>query len=262
MREKTSLLRERIIDVIAVLVIPMVLIQILPVTMQGMGLDIMSAALLSSGVTTLLSLGGYIVMIRTAGDKVPNRGVKPALWVIIAIALAGFLLFDQLIFLWISNHIHDYGLEARADSIANVNVYAYLIYGLIVAPIAEECLFRIFFYNKLKEHFSWITAMIMTSIMFGLIHMTIAHLVTATLFGIFLTLILEYTQTIWVTVVCHIFYNLSTLALSGSEMENMADNTIMTVLVFIAGVFVLGWLIAKRDMDLQAANSSRKGKKK
>lgn len=252
MRMDKTLLKERTLDIISIIVIPFLLIQILPGLIQNIGLDLMSASLVSSVITMMLSVAGYILTMKTTGDKIPNRGVHPITWVVIGISTVGFLLFDQLVFIWINNHIVDYGLEARAASIANVNLYAYLVYGLIVAPISEECLFRVFFYKRLKMHFSWIVSMLATSIMFGLIHMTIAHLVTATLFGIFLTLIFEYTQTIWVTIVCHIFYNLSTLALSGSEMEAMAGNTIITVFIFLAGIFALGWFIAKRDMQIKS----------
>lgn len=252
MRMDKTLLKERILDIVAIIVIPFLLIQILPGLIQNIGLDLMSASLVSSGITMMLSITGYILTMKTTGDTIPNRGVRPITWVIIGISTVGFLLFDQLVFIWINNHIVDYGLEARAASIANVNLYAYLVYGLVVAPIAEECLFRIFFYKRLKMHFSWIVSMLATSIMFGLIHMTIAHLVTATLFGIFLTLIFEYTQTIWVTIVCHILYNVSTLALSGSETEAMAGNTIITAFIFFAGIFALGWFIAKRDMQIKS----------
>lgn len=262
MSEKKLLLRKRVIDVVSVIIIPILLIQILPGLMQSIGLDIMSASLLSSGVTIFLSLGGYITLVRTEEDKVTCHRIKPAVLIIITIATVLFLLFDEIIFIWISNHIYDYGLEARTKAIADVNAYVYLIYGLIVAPIAEECLFRIFFYNKLKKHFSWITSMLITSIMFGLIHMTIAHLVTAALFGVFLTLIFEYTQIIWITIVCHIFYNLSTLALSGEEMKNVASNTVMTVFVFMTCVFILSWFTIKRDMMIQKTRSSGEEKKK
>ena len=260
--EKLLLLEERIVELVSVIIAPILLIQILPGLMQGFGLDIMSASLLSSGVTIFLSLGGYITLVRTEEDKVTCHRIKPAVLIIITIATVLFLLFDETIFIWISNHIYDYGLEARMKSIANVNTYAYLIYGLIVAPIAEECLFRIFFYNDLKKYFSWITSMLIMSIMFGLIHMTIAHFVTATLFGVFLTLVFEYTQIIWITIVCHIFYNLSTLALSGKEMKNVASNTVMTVFVFIACVFILSWFTIKRDMMIQKTRSSGEEKKK
>lgn len=260
MRMDKNLLKERVIDVAAVLIIPFLLIQILPGLIQNIGLDLMSASLIASAITTAVSIAGYAIMLRSTGETVPNRGVRPIFWVIIGIATVGFLLYDQLIFIWINNHIVDAGLEARAESIANVNLYTYLVYGLIVAPIAEECLFRVFFYKRLKLHFSWIVSMVVTSVMFGIIHMTISHVVTATLFGIFLTLIYEYTQTIWVTIVCHIFYNLSTLALSGGEMEAMAGNTLVTAFIFFAGIFVLGWFIAKRDLEVKSAATIGKGK--
>ena len=92
----------------------------------------------------------------------------------------------------------------------------------------------------------------MSSVMFGLIHMTISHLITATLFGIILVLIMEHTKCIWITIICHIAYNLGTLCVTGNEMTSLANSTVMTVLVFLAVLFLIGICIAKQDVKMKA----------
>ena len=81
--------------------------------------------------------------------------------------------------------------------------------------------------------------------------MTISHLITATLFGIVLVLIMEQTDCIWITIVCHIAYNLGTLCVTGNEMASLANNTVMTVLFFLAFLFLIGICIAKQDARMK-----------
>ena len=62
---------------------------------------------------------------------------------------------------------------------------------------------------------------------------------------------MEHTDCIWITIVCHIVYNLGTLCVTGNEMASLADSTVMTFLVFLAFIFLIGICIAKQDARMK-----------
>lgn len=251
---KRELLKSRITGILALLIIPMFLIQIVPSIMYVCGMNILAASILSSFVTIIFSICFAWKMVK---EPVSFNIPKPAVIGTYVILTLLFILVDQVLFLWINAHIADPGMEARTASIGSMDLEKYwmfyLLYGVVLAPIAEECLFRIALYRYLKNSFSWMVALVMSSVMFGLTHMTIAHLVTATLFGMLLTLIMERTKCIWITIVCHIAYNLGTLCVTGNEMTSLANSTVMTVLVFLAVVFLLAVFMLRQDVRMKDA---------
>lgn len=234
-----NVIRYQIIDMAMLFVIPMVLIQIIPGIFCDFGMNIMWSSITCSVFVIILSVFGYAKNVRKTDRHVPDAHIKPVNFFIIAVVLVIFLLIDQVFFTWIRLHVPDPGLIEREVAVTNVNIPLYLIYGLFVAPVAEECLFRIYFYDRLKQHFSWIFSMVAVSIMFGIIHMTVANFVTAVLFGIILTLIFEYTQSIWITTVCHISYNMITLLLTGSDFQSAANNIVFVGVLFFSVIVVL-----------------------
>lgn len=248
-------IKEKIIAFILLLTFPMFAIQLLPgFTYQFSGSFII-ATINASLITALLSIGGYIMLVRAKHEQIPANIPKPVTFLIIAIVVFGMIFVDQIVFTWIESHIVDPGMQMRTEAIASIDIdtdlIPYLLYSLIIAPLSEELLFRVYLYRYMKEYFSWIFAMISTSLMFGLVHLTISHLISATLFGIFLCLILEKTKCIWITIVTHIFYNCMTLTTTGNEMNDIASNTLLSVFIVISVIFVLGWFIAKQDMQFK-----------
>ena len=246
-----KLLRSRIISITILIVISMFLIQILPAIICHFGMNILPATILLSCITILFSL---VFVHKTVKEPISFNTPKPVVVVVSVIVTLLFLAIDQTLVLWIGAHIPDAGMEARAATIGSIDLerywMLYLFYGIILAPVAEECLFRIALYRYLKKSFSWMTALVMSSIMFGFIHMTIAHLVTGTLFAMLLTLIMERTKCVWITIVCHIAYNLGTLFVSGNEMALLAGNTVITILLFFAVLFLLCIGMVKQDVRM------------
>lgn len=254
---KRELLKSRITGILVLLIVPMFLIQIAPSIMCTWGTNILTASILSSFVTIIFSIFFTWKMVK---KRVAVNIPKPAVISVSVILTLLFILVDQVLFLWINAHIVDPGMEARTASIGSMDLERYwifyLLYGVILAPIAEECLFRVALYHYLKNSFSWMIALVMSSVMFGLTHMTIAHLVTATLFGMLLTLIMEHTKCIWITIVCHIAYNLGTLCVTGNEMMSLASSTIMTIFVFLAVIFLLIVFMLRQDTRMEDDDKS------
>lgn len=257
--KNVNILKSRVTSILVLLLVPMFLIQILPSLIYMAGLNIVMSSIVASFATILLSL----LFSKKACDKnMTNYFPKPGVFIVCGILMIVFLMIDQTLFLWISHHITDPGMAARTDVIGSMdlesNMIWYLLYAVIVAPVAEECLFRICLYRYLKKSFSWMGALVASSIMFGLIHMTISHLVTATLFGMLLCLILERTRCIWITIICHMWYNFCILFVPTDAMSGLADNTVITIFVFLAAVYLLAVGMLKQDARFQAENDANK----
>lgn len=83
----------------------------------------------------------------------------------------------------------------------------------IVGPILEEMLFRYVFYNRLKKKYSKKTAIIINSIIFGLIHLNLINIIYAFILGIVLNLAYEKYHSIKAPILIHVAGNIIVLFL-------------------------------------------------
>lgn len=238
---------------------PMLLVQILPSVLclllcVSAGGDyfnnkyILVASIISSLIVIVFSI---FIMKRTRLHEFSTQVPKIYMLIIIGILLFVFMFVDQVMSTWILNNISDPGMIERTESLNAIdlpqNLLLYLAYALLVAPITEEFLFRIALYPYLKKSMNWMLAMLCTSISFGAIHMTTTHLITATLFGMVLVLILERTKCIWITIVCHIFYNMSVLFIDMNMVADLAKNDLIVFLLTFGLLASLFGYITKRE---------------
>ena len=83
----------------------------------------------------------------------------------------------------------------------------------ILAPIGEEMLFRGVFYPILRNRLGIWPVVLISSLVFGIIHGDIAVGLTAFLLGIILALIYEYSRSLWTSILVHAINNSSKIAL-------------------------------------------------
>lgn len=93
------------------------------------------------------------------------------------------------------------------------------ILAVVVAPMAEELVFRAGVYRFLKGRYRARVAMVLSSALFALAHVNIASFVPLLILGILLSLTYEITGSIRVPIVFHACFNLNTvfiISLSGA----------------------------------------------
>lgn len=245
------------LHLVLVFLLPMFLMQVLP-SLFGLavttltGKDGNSLLLLCSAAASVATIGCSVWMVHKAKPQEFSLQV-PKFYILLAVfcILFLFLFGDQVLSTWISNHVSDPGMAQRTAALEMAdlkqNLWLYLIYALLVAPVAEELLFRIALYPYLKKVMNWIPAMFLTAISFGAIHMTATHLVTATLFGILLVLIMERTGCIWITIAGHIFYNMAVLLVDSDRIARLAAQDGVVFLVAFGMLLLLSGYIARQD---------------
>lgn len=89
-----------------------------------------------------------------------------------------------------------------------------IVLAVIVAPFTEECFFRGFVYNILKQWNGPVSAAIASSILFGAVHASLPQFLPLTLFAIVQCIAYEKARSLWLPITLHILFNgLSALAI-------------------------------------------------
>lgn len=97
------------------------------------------------------------------------------------------------------------------ELINQYNIFVSLFIVSILVPIVEELLFRAFFYDSINLLSNHIVAIIMTSILFGLIHFNIEQGIYGFVAGLFLGYIKYKYNRLSYTIFMHLFMNFSSI---------------------------------------------------
>lgn len=135
-----------------------------------------------------------------------------------------------------------------------------LIIG-ILSPICEELTFRGVIFNAYKNDGNSILPVIMSALLFGLMHMNFNQTAYAFVIGIFLALLVNATQSLWSSIIFHIIFNSSEVilmyisALATTTSQDTVDSgiKISTVLIY-AAVSVITTFFALKVLKLIAKN--------
>ena len=82
-----------------------------------------------------------------------------------------------------------------------------LIMAVIIAPITEECCFRGFVYNILKQYSSPAVAAFASALLFSAVHASLAQFVQLFIFGLVQCLLYEKTRSLLIPIILHMLFN-------------------------------------------------------
>jgi len=132
----------------------------------------------------LLAPGGFIAYIIISG---------------ILVTLAGlFLHFIDL------DQVQDTGFNGLSQSYEYALAFVTLV---VVAPVAEEVLFRGYLLGKLRQHVSVWLSILITSALFGLVHFAWNVGIDVFALSIVLCLLRIYTKRLWPSIMLHMLKN-------------------------------------------------------
>lgn len=205
--------------------IAQILVAIVYLLVVSLGLPV--TALPEAVTTTVLSSISYIFMLivivgvpiwlkRDKFNFSEFKINKAISWTDIGLALAGIVVYVifsiTLINIVIAlvpgfdiNQAQDVGFNDRLSE--SYQYYLALITLVIIAPIAEEMLFRGYFFSKLRRLFPfWISAVVV-SIVFGLVHMAWNVAIDVFALSLVLCYLREITNSIWASILLHMSKN-------------------------------------------------------
>ena len=85
--------------------------------------------------------------------------------------------------------------------------------AVVVAPVAEEVVFRGYLYGVLRRYGGRIPAILVSSLLFAAIHVHLPSLLGLGVLAVILCLLYERTGSLWSTIAMHAAFNASTLVM-------------------------------------------------
>ncbi|MBS1248731.1 MAG: hypothetical protein MAG431_00293 [Chloroflexi bacterium] len=128
------------------------------------------------------------------------------------IALGGGLLMVSFAFNLAYNlFLALFNLQAQADLVPVLEAMSspgwLMITGIVIAPIAEEIVFRGFFFSGLKQRYGWVKAALISSGLFAVLHLQPLAMLPIFILGFLFAYLYHKSKSIWPGVVLHVTMN-------------------------------------------------------
>jgi len=143
------------------------------------------------------------------GERIGLKRIKPVtillilVYSILMIPIGSFANGVSMIF---SENV----VDANIGWIIGNNVWVISLFYGVVGPFCEELVFRGIIYRGYRMDGGRRGALILSSLMFGLMHMNANQAVYAFVLGLVLALVYEATGSLWASFLCHFIFNLKT----------------------------------------------------
>lgn len=137
-----------------------------------------------------------------------------------------------------------FGLELATGNQTTVSMF---LYAGIIGPVAEELIFRGFLLRRMEKH-GKLLAILVTSLLFGLMHQNLPQVLCATMIGFVLGYVAMEYSIIW-SIVLHIFNNLILCDFLSRLIEGTGEKVqylIYRGFDLVTGIIALVIIIRKR----------------
>lgn len=124
------------------------------------------------------------------------------------------------------------------ETLTGGNIWLSLLVTVILAPLAEEFIFRGITLKKAQKIMSFMAANVLQAVLFGIYHMNLIQGVYAFVLGMILGFTAEYFHSIWASVLLHACVNGSAEILS-SLPEQLTETYIGIIVIAVVGVVLL-----------------------
>jgi uncharacterized protein len=169
-------------------------------------------------LTLGIAIGAPLLMPRILGLQTSRKfmgltglptwtdiGLAPVAFIAYGLIITGVLTAVTSLFPGFPlDQAQDVGFEAFGSRLDNILAFVTLV---VLAPIAEEVLFRGYLYGKLKAHIPTIIAAVATSLLFALAHMQLNVGVDVFILSLILCGLRSLTGSIWAGVLVHMIKN-------------------------------------------------------
>jgi membrane protease YdiL (CAAX protease family) len=177
-------------------------------------------------IPTSLIAGGICFLFYRRDEKRRKAGFlgrgagfvwdPPVIWFsVVVLAVAGSQLLNDLINVLDLYKLFPSYAELTNETMAGQPVWLLILTVGVLAPIAEELVFRGLIFHRMKDWMNPVLAIILSSVIFGLYHGNMIQFIYATLLGMILAVVYHRTGTLWIAILAHISANLWSLCASG-----------------------------------------------
>lgn len=136
----------------------------------------------------------------------------PVIWFsVIILAIAGSQMLNDLILVFRLNEIFPYYSQMTDDTMTGQPVWLLFLTVGLLAPAAEELIFRGLVFRRMKDFMNPWAAIILSALLFGIYHGNMIQFLYASLMGILLAVIYHRTGSLWTSILAHVVANLWSL---------------------------------------------------
>lgn len=132
--------------------------------------------------------------------------------------------------------------ESMSQISAGKSIFVMLFWMGIIAPIAEEMIFRWLVYLRLRDYLRMGWSMVISAVLFGVYHGNILQAIYASLLGLAFAYVLEKSGNPWSCVLLHVGANIWSLLLSeyGTGLVERAPYLLVGVVYVVMPAAVIG----------------------
>lgn len=136
--------------------------------------------------------------------------------------------------------VPDEGMTSRNDVFSSHSSYLIGFVSIVLAPVFEEIMYRLYIYNYTKHTSHWLPAMLFTSVLFASQHGTVAHMIVAPVLSICLIVAYEACgRKIYVPMLCHMIYNcMAFFSIPTRWMTHMNSTVVLISFMFMFAICV------------------------
>lgn len=223
-------------------------------------LYVVNSALVASMMTDALFIVLSIIIYITRGyhkrDK--TRYHVPLSFKSFGLMFGVFLVVyaaTQSISIWYLLNASDTRFSNYQVTANSLGTYVRIGFQVLVAPVAEEFIFRGVIYNSLKSPdkksgytMNWFTAVVCTSFMFGVMHGNMVQIIAGMLAGLWFCLLYELTGKLWVSILSHVAYN-GISQISGIHNMLPYNSLIMSGVLIVIAIGLCIWMTFTLDTE-------------
>lgn len=198
-------------------------------------------------IFVLLGVGWYCLYTRIVSPTTYQKSIHIAVLLLILVFAVVCDIFGQSFSSWIVS-LGDSSFETYSQTQQSVDVFQLAILTCIVAPIFEEVLFRWCLFGNFARVMNPCIAAILSSLIFALMHGTIAHLPMTFLVGMLCCWMYAKTASIVIPIIWHVCVNFISTFLQVLYLPDIFNN-----IEFVA----IGYAIILAILIILLINSKR-----
>lgn len=190
----------------------------------------------------IILLPGMVFLLGTKGSRNEKLGFhKVRLTSLLMIILFTFLCIPLITVLNLFSMLFaENAVAVMETEILEVGFWGMLFLIGVFGPFCEEFVFRGLIYHGYKKSGNTLGAILLSSLLFGLMHLNINQAIYAFVIGILLALLVEATGSLWSSVFCHMVFNSGQVCLMFLADSLQMPETAEAPAALTADVLVLG----------------------
>ena len=194
---------------IGVLLLVLLNVGLLVISLQEVRTELVqSAALILIQLAFLLPL---VLIFAWRRINWKHLGFGPFDWNTLGLG-CGLLIASYIVIIFHNLILMAFGIDTQGDAIFKFfdtlesPVWFFLV-GVVFAPIVEEIFFRGFVFQGFRQRYGWVSAMLLSSVIFAAAHLDPVALIPIFILGCLLAYMYHRSNSIWPGVILHFLVN-------------------------------------------------------